>query len=263
MQTIPRPAQAGSCRAAQRGQESWKLLFSCLVALVLHAKPNLGHCSNTAGTEGWLKLLDDQTSLSSSPCTAELLLLMPACVVPLVCCWAVTAAFLPTSRSAFPRDAMGAWKAKVAIPKNVSHPCAQMMLYPIFQELLNSAHLLSSVKISRVNFGSGDKSSNTPIVSDEGVCQNLCRPYVDRFASYSRTKIKIDYSHFCKTWRSVCLCFLPGASPSYETDEHLLQVTALWVACKGLSRKHSLLNKGLENMSCYGQLWDGGLSMDI
>lgn len=40
------------------------------------------------------------------------------------------------------------------------------MFYSVFQELLSSADLLSSVKFSRVNFGARDKSPDIHIVSN-------------------------------------------------------------------------------------------------
>lgn len=47
------------------------------------------------------------------------------------------------------------------------------MLYPIFQELLNSANLLSSVKFSRVIFGARDKSSGIYIVSNVSMPESV------------------------------------------------------------------------------------------
>lgn len=48
------------------------------------------------------------------------------------------------------------------------------MLYLIFQELLNSAHLLSSVKFTTVSFGRGDKSSNTHLLNNECIYVRIC-----------------------------------------------------------------------------------------
>lgn len=48
------------------------------------------------------------------------------------------------------------------------------MLYLIFWGLLNSAHLLSSVKFNTVSFGPGHKSSNTHIVSNACIYVRIC-----------------------------------------------------------------------------------------
>lgn len=62
--------------------------------------------------------------------------------------------------------AAATWKAKAVVHRNVSCLMHKKMSSSVFQELLSSANLLSSVKFSRVNFRAKDKSPDIHIVNN-------------------------------------------------------------------------------------------------
>lgn len=158
-------------------------------ALLLPGKPcspcqtqPAGHCSKHWWHRGMAETAaKDQTPLSSSPCTARALVMGASTCCPLGLLLSSHSSISASSKVCISQrchECNTAERQRQQFLKMFPALVHQKMLYPIFQELLNSAHLLS-----RVSFGSGDKSSNIPIVSDEGICQNLCRPCLDRFAA--------------------------------------------------------------------------------
>lgn len=150
-------AQAESCRAAQSGQESWGaalLLAGNGAWKALAAKPNLqGSVSNTEAAREGLKL-QLRTKPRSAPALAEpeLLLFVPGFVLPLVCSHNTISANSKIISQRCP-GCNTAERQRQQFLKMFPALMHKKMLYPIFQELLNSASLLSSVKFSGVSLG--------------------------------------------------------------------------------------------------------------
>lgn len=120
----------------------------------LAAKPNLqGSVSNTEAAREGLKL-QLRTKPRSAPALAEpeLLLFVPGFVLPLVCSHNTISANSKIISQRCP-GCNTAERKRQQFLKMFPALMHKKMLYPIFQELLNSASLLSSVKFSGVILG--------------------------------------------------------------------------------------------------------------